>query len=73
VRHNAKAAWEQETSSKEREIHQHREKKAQRDEPKGGRSRGEMHSTPEGGPIVHGGVWKSGNNVMVWRFESPGV
>jgi len=37
VRLIAKATLEEETSSKEDEIHQPREKKAQRDKPKGGR------------------------------------
>jgi len=37
VRLKANAAWQEETSSKEDEIHQLREKKAQGDKPKGGR------------------------------------
>jgi len=37
VRLIANAGWEEETSSKEDEIHQPREKKAQRDKPKGGK------------------------------------
>jgi len=46
ARPKAKAAWEEEKSSKEDEIHQPQEKRAQRDKPKGRRRGGEMHSTP---------------------------
>jgi len=42
----SKAAWEEETPFKEDENYQPREKRTQRDKPKGRKSIGEMHSTP---------------------------
>ena len=51
------------------EIHQPRVEKAQRDKPKGRRSIGEMDSTPKGDPIRAGGVWKTGDNLVVLRFQ----
>ena len=64
---------EEETSSKEDENYQLRMKEAKRDKPKGRRSKGEMHSTPEDQSMAGGRDWKSGDNLVVLRFQSVGV
>jgi len=46
VRPKAKPRCGGETSSREEEIHHLREKRAQRDKPKGRKGIGEMHSIP---------------------------
>jgi len=62
-----------ETSSKEDEIHPQRVQKAQRDKPMGRRRQKEMHTTPENEPIMAGEVGKSGDNLVVLRFQLPGM
>jgi len=47
--------------------------KAQRDKPKGRKTLGEMHSTPWEESMTGGGVWQRGDNLVVLRFQSPGV